>query len=388
MKDLRNNLERHMKELCLAAGSRHVGSPGEKIAADYIWNVFSDYGFTVRRESFPVTGWDFRSFELINVTRKTAVPDSTACFFSRPADVEGKLFWIYPDDVSKIDELPVAGRICMVEFWNGMAGVMGRNSIAEKLDDCGAAVAIFISNIHTSFAPSTKIERSPFLKKMGAAAVAQRGAYDLARHKDDVYRIRIDADCFDHTSENIIAGRPGNGSGKAVFGAHYDTAPLIQGAGDDAAGTAMLLELARLLKNGLPGWELDFAAFSAEEYIPENLPPGSGDYLARHGSEDIRWFMNFDDFGLLIGEPCIKVGFPEKLPPLAPRRYPFCAADQCGDDKGFHQAGIPDVWYYDRSPFHQLHTAEDTIDIIDFGKMVDGVTDAIALANDLCGKCD
>ena len=58
-------------------------------------------------------------------------------------------------------------------------------------------------------------------------------------------------------------------------------------------------------------------------------------------------------------------------------------ADQSGDDRVFHEAGIPNLWYYDINPFHQLHTPCDTLDTIDFGKMTEGVIDAIDIFKQL-----
>ena len=378
MNILRENLERHMHELCLQIGSRHCGSAGEAAAADYIESVFKNMGMDVVREEYPVRGWDFRSFELWNVTQNRAVPSATACYFSNRINVEGPLLRIKAAEINKLEQLPLKGRLCFVEFWSGMDGVMGRNKIAEELDRLGAVGAIFISNIHTDLAPSTKIERSPFLKKLGVAAVSQNGAFDLARNLDDIYRLKIDAEGFDHRSCNVIARLEGKtGADKGVFGCHYDTAPLIQGAGDNATGTAMLLELTRLLKDNSSTWSLDFCAFSAEEYIPEKFPPGSENYVQRHGHENIRWFFNLDNFGLLVADPVIQIGHRDKLPALT-LPYEAITAKQSGDDKTFFHAGIPTIWFSDRQPFHILHTKEDSIDKIDFNKMEEGVGHILA----------
>lgn len=386
MNTLRKNLERHMNELCLQIGSRHCGSIGEAAAAGYIESVFRNLGVDVVREEYPVRGWTFRSFELWNVTRNRAVPSATACYFSNRIEAEDHLLRIKASEVYKLDQLPVKGRLCFVEFWSGMDGVMGRNTIAEELDRLGAAGAIFISNIHTALAPSTKIERSPFLKTLGVAAVSQEGAFDLARNPDDVYRLKIDAEGFDHRSCNVIARiEKKTCDDKGVFGCHYDTAPLVQGAGDNAAGTAMLLELVRLLKDNSSGWSLDFSAFSAEEYVPKDFPPGSGDYVERHRHEKIRWFLNLDDFGLLVANPMIQIGHREKLPALT-LPYDVMTAEQNGDDKPFFHAGIPTIWFSDRQPFHVLHTREDSIDKIDFNKMEEGVGYVLDTFRQLTGE--
>jgi hypothetical protein len=55
-----------------------------------------------------------------------------------------------------------------------------------------------------------------------------------------------------------------------VIGAHYDSAPGTPGADDNASGVAVLLEVARLLKEGEPGREVRFVAFGTEE------PPSFG----------------------------------------------------------------------------------------------------------------
>ena len=388
MQQLRANLEKHMRKLCLDIGSRHCGSAGEAAAAEYLYSVFKDYGYDPVYEKYPTRGWEYKNFYLYNTTENRPVPDALACYFSNSVDIEGKLLWLKSADIDNLENINVENRICMLEYWSvqtGNSNVFGRNHIAEVLDRRGAAAAIFISNWHTSYAPSSKIERSPFLNKLGVCAVSQHGAIDLARHKHDTYRLKIDARCFDHVSCNVIATRPGT-KGVGVFGGHYDTAPLTQGAGDDATGTAMVLELARLLKDEPSGMRLDFAEFSAEEYIPEFLPPGSEDYIRRHGKEDIKWLMNFDDFGLFIGDPVIKVGLKEKLPAISSKRYPVIETKSFdGDDKSFCTNGIPSVWYYDRNAFNQLHTPLDSLDIVDIDKMAEGVMDAVETFKQLAG---
>ena len=96
--------------------------------------------------------------------------------------------------------------------------------------------------------------------------------------------------------------------------------------------------------------------------------------------------MNFDDFGLLIGEPIVRGNMFDKLPPFKSKRYRVVESDVYnGDDKSFGVAGIPTLWYYDANPFSQLHTSCDSIDTIDFGKLAEGVLDAVDLFKQLRG---
>ncbi|MDD4097399.1 MAG: M28 family peptidase [Lentisphaeria bacterium] len=384
---IRERLQSHLTMFCLRLGSRHVGSPGEAAAADYIAEQFTALGVAARRESYPVTGWAMQSFELVNLTRGRAVPAATACFFSPSAEKEDTLLWLRPADLQQLDAQPVQNRLCFVESWSEGADIAGRNKIAEDLDRLGAAGAIFISDslTHGAMAPSTKIQRSPNLHRLGAAAVAQDGALDLARHKADRYRLAVKARTFQHQSCNVIATLPGlEGRGKGVVGAHYDTAPLVQGALDNASGTAVILELARILQCQPPnGPALDIVAFSGEEYTVDGLQLGSGNYCQNHLGDDLRWFMNIDHVGGLIATPELRIGLPEKLPRLTPATIPFTDVHLGGDTKPFHLAGIPTLWYGEKDPFLLFHTCLDAMDAVDFDRMTDVVIDAVHILGQL-----
>ena len=367
-----NNLHKHMNKLCLDIGSKHCGSPELDKAGQYIAEVFADEGYEVRKEEYPVRGWDYRSFSLYNVTQKCEVPAACACYFSNYVDIYDTPVWITNNEINKLEELDIKGRLCFVASWNLGGNVFGYNALAEKLDSLGVAAAIFLNRGgHTQLAPSSKIERSPFLKNMGAVAIAEQGAIFMANHKTDTYHLKIDANCYDTTAYNVIA-RIGRGAKKGVIGAHYDTAPLTQGAQDDTGGVAIMLEMARMMKNHLEDymdeWTIDFAAFSAEEYIPHILPPGSGDYVERHKDEDIRWFLNVDDVAPHFAYHEVAISNIEKLPDI---RYPYevVKAPLSGDDKSFHSIGVPTIWINAVKLYRELHTAMDNLEHTDFDCM-------------------
>lgn len=70
--------------------------------------------------------------------------------------------------------------------------------------------------------------------------------------------------------EAVLLSRGPERSDAYVIGAHYDSAPGTPGADDNASGAAVLLEVARLLKEAKPGREVRFVAFGTEE------PPSFG----------------------------------------------------------------------------------------------------------------
>jgi hypothetical protein len=374
------NLQRHMRELCLRIGTRHVGSTGEARAADYVEQVFGEQGYTVAREAYPTIGWDAHNFALTDMESGAVFP-MYPCFFSNAVTLEDTLLWLGSGELARVGDIEVAGRLCIVNRAGETGRVQTRNQVAEELDAQGAAAAIFCGeHFH---AINTKIQRSPFLKKMGAAAIAGETLVRLAAlPRDRRYRLVIDAQKFEHTSHNVIA-RIEAGPRKAVFGAHYDTAPFIQGAADNASGTAALLELARLLKGRTADWSVDFVAFSAEEYIADDCPPGSADYVRRHQAKSLRWFMNFDSIGFQGAETdALQVGFPSRLPAF---NTAFAVEDYsgAGDDKAFHAAGIPTLWYRTASPFKRIHTPDDAYETVSANRIAAFVNDAVNVATTL-----
>jgi Iap family predicted aminopeptidase len=363
-----------MNTLCLDIGSKHCGSPELVRAGKYVQKELLELGYDVFLEDFDAKGWEFNSFSLINETTGEAVPDCCACYFSNSADISDVPLWISDKELDRLSELDVSGRLCFIKYWyDTRAGqVFGYNAIAEELDRLGAAAAIFLNRApHTQLAPSTKIQRSPFLKELATVAIAERGAIYMANHPNDRYHLKVDARVFDTSCFNVV-GRIGNGKKKGVIGAHYDTAPLIQGAQDNAGGVAIMLELARLFKSEmthiLDEWTLDFVAFSAEEYVPSRFCPGSYDYVMRHKNDNIKWMLNIDDVAPHFAYPELAVHGLNKLPPIS---LPYPQRDcTTSDDVGpFHTIGVPTLWIASKKLYGELHTAMDNLSHSDFELM-------------------
>lgn len=370
MDKIYENIKRHMEYLCLTCGARQCGSEGEKMAADYIEAEFQKSGYETVREYYDTFGWVCDEFSLYNVTQNREITNVTASYFSNSCDIEGEPLLITYEDVDRIEEIPVKGRICFVEPYMEVmdanpALVGGLNAFEEKLDRLGAAAAIFIGTYHITDAPSTKLPRSPHIENLAAMTLGRDAAIDMRKNIKDTYRLKVSARKFPHRSCNVIARVPGSGK-KGVVGAHYDTSPFVQGAGDNASGTAVVLELARLAKGKCGDFAIDFCTYSAEEYIPrgEACPPGSGNYVKAHKDEDIRWYLNIDDVGMYLSAYTLHLTRPELLPDI---KSPVAHIDNkgpFGDDSPYIKAGIPTVWMGNLDPYKRLHTEMDNLDNI------------------------
>lgn len=371
MERLYERMKQHMEYLCLTCGPRQCGSQGERMAADYIEQEFQTLGYETTREEYPTIGWNCRKFQLWNVTQDREVPCATAAYFSCSAEVEDRFVWITEEQLEDLESMELKGKLCFVVMtdFGKQDTPIGMFGVEEKLDVLGAKGAVFISSgFHTDLKPSTKMPRSPFLQSMGAATVSEEGAYDIAKHPDDVYRLVIEAEKFDTMSCNVIARRPG-GEKKGVIGAHYDTAPLIQGAQDNASGTAAVLELARLYRDQYPEWTFEFCAFSGEEYIPEDFALGSKDYVMRHGTKDINWYLNIDGGYSLFGYRMLLLSHKEQLPKLQLDHCDIRENEFHGDERIFSLHGVPTIMFGPRHFFKEFHTELDSLDQVSFEKM-------------------
>lgn len=384
MKNLFGNIERHLHRLCLVP-SRHIGSPGAADAAAYIGNTFRSYGYLqTEQEPFPATGWRFGSMIFADLDAGSPdVPGVLPCFFSRSAEVTGTPLWLTERELEKITREQVEGRLCIVELLRGGLDVRGRNGVAEDLDALGAAAAVFIGGTDSV---NSKLQRSPDLKTLGTVSAGKSGSLYLARNRNHRYFLKIDADTFPCSGRNVVAVRPGTGPFRAVFGAHYDAAPLTQGACDNASGVACLLEAARLLREEVPEWTFEFVAFDAEEYcIHDNLPGGSEAYVNSHPEREWAFFADFDCVGTLLGEEAVCIGRSEKLPafdtiyPVNPIRY-------AGDERNFDRLGIPSLWFTSFPRFQEFHTPADTIDTLDIGKISRCVSESVNATRQICLK--
>ena len=356
------SVQKHMDKLCVEIGSRHVGSPGEAAAVAYICEQFQAGGFETVLETYPTVGWDCQSYSLIDTTANRQFSGIYPCLFSNDCDFAEEILWLKGEALRELEKQAVTGRLCLVEMINKPDGVFGRNAVAERLDQLGAAAALFISD--HPVCPDTKIQRSPYLNRLATMSLAYQTAYELWPVRHHKFHLQINARKFKHESSNVIARIIGSGSNKAVIGCHYDTAPGIQGASDNASGTAAVIEMAKLLKGRTKDWSVDFAAFGAEEYIPKDFPPGSGDYVEKHRNENIRFLLNFDSCGLCLGETTLQLGFPNKLPETTGSKHRVTEYSGAGDDKAFHAAGIPTLWYRTDSPYKNIHNATDSIEKI------------------------
>src|SRR5262245_31045433 len=137
-----------------------------------------------------------------------------------------------------------------------------------------------------------------------------------------------------HSVANLIAEIPGRNRADqiVVLGAHYDTVATTPGADDNASAVAVLIEVARLLRDCRPKRTIRFATFACEEpphYFTHEM--GSQVYArqCRASGERIIGMLCLEMVGYFvsdIGSQRVPDAIPTFLHWAFPRRGNFLAA--------------------------------------------------------------
>jgi glutaminyl-peptide cyclotransferase len=196
---------------------------------------------------------------------------------------------------------------------------------------------------------------------------------------------------------NVVGTIPGGGPGAIVVAAHHDTKDAIPGfvgANDGASGVAVVLELARALRDRVDGPSVHLALFDAEEArgerpFAEDGARGSTQYVryagagGRQGSvplDEIEAMVLFD----LVGDCELEIPREENSDGALYERFHAAALELEAEGDGepfvgetapvlddhipFAEAGVPSVDLIDfsfgpgPSPGAWWHTAKDDLD--------------------------
>lgn len=370
-------------------GGRITGSPGSREAADLIVKMLKDAGFeNARTEEYKLTSvWHHgpTTGEVISPVQRALIIGSYGWVPGTPGPVEVPVMDFGP---AVLDTPPATlarfkGAAVIVDLRsNGLstAYVGTREVLAKQLAKAGAAAMFIISD-----KPDRMVYTSAFgfypRGPLPVLSIASDDAAFLRRllTKGDV-KVKINVqNSFDSgpgIERNVVADLPGDDNReKVLLTAHFDDWDPAQGANDNGAGVAVVLEAARIFKRlGIhPKHTIRFVFFSGEE----QLSNGSRAYIERHKDEldDTRAVFNIDcgahpPLGFRIhGRTDLEATSRELLKPLAPLGADrvFLDADFDSDQETFIVAGMPiySLWVDQRDYDARHHTIIDTFERVD-----------------------
>ncbi|MBM7095798.1 DUF4910 domain-containing protein [Bacillus sp. H-16] len=359
---------------------RVAASEEEYAAVQYIKSEFESYGYAADVQAF-----EFMGFTAPHTVELTVNGDSLSPLpftYTPSGEVTGELEYAGLGRVGDFDGKNLEGKIALIQrgeisfgdkVFNasraGAKGVIIFNNTAGNLNGTlGAA--------NDEFVPAVSITQD-----RGNALVEQLNQGETVTASLTV----LGAESGMRTSHNVIASKkPTNknkDNGKVItVTSHHDSVPGAPGANDNASGTAMVLELARVMKNMPTDTELRFITFGAEElgligsrHYVNTLPADELERIEANFNLDM---VGSRDAGDLVmrtvnGQANLVTDLAQASSlRLNGEPTPF-AQGGSSDHVPFGERGIPAALFI-HSPLEPwYHTPEDTIDKISKEKLQD-----------------
>ena len=297
-RDLYANLE----TLC-DFGSRFAGTPSEAQARDFIAEKFRAYGLSdVRFDPFDYLGW-WRGKCALNVVAPRAQTFDAISLVYSPSTPAGGLrasivdvgMGTEKEYARKRDALK--GKIVLCSSANPEDGrAPHRREKYGWAVDAGAIGFVYTRHLPGGL-PETGSLRAGRLGEIPAVAVSYETGAALKRSAEKgetVVALDVQNEARPTTAWHVVGQVPGQTDELIVVGVHYDGHDISQGAGDDATGTCLVLELARLFAplKGQLRRTIRLMAFACEEMGVL----GSTEYVKKHRGEmkNIALMMNLD----------------------------------------------------------------------------------------------
>lgn len=357
-------------------GPRVTGTEAEKQAAQFIKERLESYGYKVETQEFKIPDQMMGSLK----TADGKQIDMNVAAGSAATPKEGLTLPLYDAKLGKAEDFTAdaAGKIALIS--------RGELTFADKVANAvaaGAAGVIIYDNVdqpgplNPSIGGETTVPVAGISKASGEALrndiLAQGKTVTLTVEK-----------LGSATSKNIIATRtPDKGSNHDIVhvSAHFDSVPFAPGANDNASGTSVALELARVLKSYPIDKELRFVFVGAEEiglvgseyYVSQlsqnelkrSIANFNMDMVGTDWDKATAIFMNaVDGKANIVSDTALatakRIGTPSEL---------ILYQRGSSDHVSFHDAGIPAINFIRREPGTAnlepyYHTPQDTIEHI------------------------
>jgi len=373
---------KQLERLAVGIGTRPSGSEEEKRAAEYIASEFRALGLETRLEEFEATTGRVvsKGLEVLEPYRENVQCEVMPLYGSTgPEGVVGDLIHIDTPDEEHLTP-DITGRVILTSGTpkdrKKAYGIMSRLK-PLALIFIESSPRILAKNLWGSAIVKERFGEFP------TARVTYEEGLKLLERKAKRVRLVAESEEMKVKSSNVIGELKGceRPDEIVLIGGHYDTVLEVQGAEDNAGGTAIVLELARVFKERGTKRTIRYIAWGCEEL---GLL-GSRDYAKRlrESSEKAKkeneeaeteldmtlLCINLDVHGAFIGTNSSHVLGPPDLTSsiklLSKETGVVFNVEESvysSDGTSISAVGIPSVSFSRRAPTNVLmHSAEDSI---------------------------
>lgn len=359
-------------------GPRFMGRPSAAAATEFLLAGLSEAGYEAVRHTFTYEGW-----RLLGEPR---------LFLTAP--VEERLD-AYPFLLSGSTAGATGGEVRGSLTYLGKYNVWGMYDWDKFaiVDPAGHTLG-YVSG--RTGGPAIPQVLSPGSSRLPHFIVGESDLARLRRWRQEGVEVRVAAES--HTEyvpqaegANALGLSPARGP-RVVVTAHFDTMYNTPGAYDNAAGTAVLLEVARRLAGSPPACPVDFVGCSAEEWNLAGSRAYVRDLAAQGRLAEVKAVVNLDGVGrgdeleVWSGPEPFEVLLRSLLDPLtqgSPKLLYKFPPPPGSDHAPFYAAGIPVCMLtFNDQPI--LHRPEDQRDERMWENMETTASLAEALIRELC----
>jgi len=302
---------KHIEKLAVEIGARTAGSKEDQAAARYIKEYFEGLGLDTTVQEFEIETGDVKnaSLEVLKPYGESIPCEGMSMLGQTGSDgIQGELIRIETTDEEYLTP-EITGKIVVTN------GVKRKNlPIITKLKPLGF---IFIEN-YPRMRPKHfwgNYSKNMTHGNFPGVRISFEDGFKLLKSGATHARIVVEANLSKLKTKNIIAELKGTSHPDEIIlvGGHYDTVPGVKGASDNAGGTSITMELARVFKEKGSKRTVRFIAWGSEEMGLD----GSNLYAKKIKADDkeakekdkkaktelsrTRLMVNLDVHGALIG---------------------------------------------------------------------------------------
>ncbi|MFC6906268.1 M28 family peptidase [Halalkalicoccus tibetensis] len=248
---------------------RMAGTEGERRGAELTRDALAEAGARdARLEAFPIQGWVREDSE---IRAGGTVQDCIALPRSPSEDASGELVDLgygLPED---FEEAEIEGKVVMVrsDVPDYFDRYIHRREKYYYAVEGGAAAFIYRNHVEGCLPPTGSVgtEADP-IGDVPAVGVSSEVGARLARRFDGAeLTVSVEAGIDDATSYNVHAEMGPDTDEAILVTGHVDAHDIAEGAADNGAGTAMVVEIANALSERSDELEtrVEFVVYGAEE---------------------------------------------------------------------------------------------------------------------------
>ena len=250
-------------------GDRMTGSEGERRGAELTRDALTAAGArNVRLSEFDVQGWT-RSTSAIKASDTTqdciALPRSPS---GAPSGELVDLGYGLPEDFAEAD---LNDKIVMVasDVPSHYDRYIHRREKYYYAVEAGAAGFVYRNHVEGCLPPTGSVGTAdtPIGEIPAVGVSSEVGARLARRFEGEEVTVDVEAEISEATSQNVHAELGPDTDEQVLVTSHVDAHDIAEGAADNGAGTAMVVEMARALaaREDELDTKVQFVAFGAEE---------------------------------------------------------------------------------------------------------------------------